>query len=159
MLLSRIARCGEPGCGAGLTARSGKGGRYRYYTCECRVNRSKDACTLPPIRRDALDKVALDALLERVLGSDHLAQRLAGLLERSEEADQRRRRQLAAARASRTEAEKTVGNLLRPVETGAMPADSREVVERITFQRRRRETAATEIERQFSTLARGSRRR
>lgn len=43
------------------------------------------------------------------------------------------RRLLATARTTRTEAEKAIGNLLRLVENGAMPADSREVVERIAF--------------------------
>lgn len=84
LLPSRLARCGEPGCGAGLTVRSGKGGRYHYYTCEHRANRSADACRLPPIRRDTLDTVVLDALLDRVLDPVHLEQLLAGLLERSE---------------------------------------------------------------------------
>ena len=154
MLPSRIARCGEPGCGAGLTVRSGKGGQYHYYTCEHRANRAADACTLPPIRRDALDGVVLDALLDRVLDPAHLEQLLSSLLERSEDADRRRRRQLAAARTSRTEAEKAIGGLLRLVENGTMPADSREVVERIAFQRSRQQSATTEIEsieRQLST--------
>ena len=146
MLPSRIARCGESGCGAGLTVRSGKGGRYHYYTCEHRVNRAADACTLPPIRRETLDEVVLDALLDRVLDPAHLEQLLAGLLERSEDADRRRRRLLATARTTRTEAEKAIGNLLRLVENGTMPADSHEVVERIAFQRARQQSATTEIE-------------
>ena len=50
MLPSRIARCGEPGCGAGLTVRSGKGGRDRYYPCEHRENRAAGACS-PPLAR------------------------------------------------------------------------------------------------------------
>ena len=146
MLPSRVARCGVPGCGAGLTVRSGKGGRYHYYTCEHRVNRAADACTLPSIRRETLDEVVLDALIDRVLDPEHLQQLLAGLLERTEEADQRRRRALAVARTTRTEAEKAIGNLLTLVEKGTMPADSREVVERIALQRARQQSATTEIE-------------
>ena len=146
MLPSRVARCGMADCGAGLTVRSGKGGRYHYYACEHRVNRSADACTLPAIRRETLDEVVLDALLDRVLDPDHLQQLLAGLLERSDEADGRRRRALAVARTTRTEAEKAIGNLLTLVEKGTMPADSREVVERIAFQRARQQIAATEID-------------
>ena len=118
MLPSRLARCAEPGCGAGLTVRSGKGGRYHYYTCEHRVNRAANACTLPPIRRETLDEVVLNALLDRVLDPAHLEQLLAGLFERSEDADRRRRRLLATARATRTETEKAIGNLLRLVENG-----------------------------------------
>ena len=134
MLPSCIARCGEPNCGAGLTVRSGKSGDYHYYTCEHRANRAADACTLPSIRREVLDEVVLDALLDRVLDPVQLEQLLAGLLERSDDADRRRRRQLATAPTSRTEADKAIGNLLRLVETGTLPADSREVVVRIAFQ-------------------------
>lgn len=143
MLPSRIARCGLPDCGAGLTVRSGKGGQYHYYVCEHRANRAADACTLPSIRREKLDEVVLDALLDRVLDPDNLQQLLAGLLERTEEADQRRRRVLADARTTRTEAEKAIGNLLTLVETGTVPADSREMVERIAFQRARHQAATT----------------
>lgn len=42
MLPSAVARCAEPGCGAGPTVRSGKGGRYHYHNCEHRVNRDKE---------------------------------------------------------------------------------------------------------------------
>lgn len=88
----------------------------------------------------------LDALLDRVLDPEHLEQLLANLFERSDDADRRRRRQLATARTSRTEADKAIGGLLRLVENGTMPADSREVVERIAFQRARQQAATTEIE-------------
>lgn len=82
LLPAKIARCGEPDCGAGLTVRSGKSGAYHYYTCEHRVNRSQDACTLPAIPRKDLDKVVMDAILMRVFDPEHLQQLLAGLLER-----------------------------------------------------------------------------
>ena len=71
---------------------------------------------------------------------------LAGLLDRGDEADHRRRRQLATARTSRTEAEKAIGNPPRLVENKTRPADRREMVERIAFQRARQQSPATEIE-------------
>jgi site-specific DNA recombinase len=153
MLPAKLARCGEPGCNGGLTVRSGKGGRYHYYTCEHRVNRSRDACTLPPMPRKMLDDIVLDAIEQRVLAPDHLTALLAGLLEKSDEAEQRRRRALADARAARTEACKAISNLIKLVEQGALGPDDPLIVSRISQQRARERTLATEIvsiERQLS---------
>jgi hypothetical protein len=116
MLSAKTARCGKPDCGAGLTVRSGKGGRYYHYTCEHRVNRARDACTLPPIPRKALDDIVLDALEQRVLAPDHLEKLLGGLLEKSDAAEKRRRAQLATARRAHTEAQKAVALLIDKVE-------------------------------------------
>lgn len=131
MLPATIARCGQPRCGEGLTVRSGKGGQYMYYTCSARVNRSATACDLRAIRREALDGIVLDAVEQRLLDPDHLRLLLSALLEKSDEADTRRRRDLANARTRATNASTALGNLLTLVETGAMsPADPM-VVERI----------------------------
>ena len=59
----------------------------------------------------------LGTVLDRVLNPDHLQRPLAGPLERGEEADQRRRRQLAAARAARTEAKQTIGSSAKEFES------------------------------------------
>lgn len=73
--------------------------------------------------RKVLDDIVLDAIEKRVLAPDHLTALLSGLLERSDEAEQRRRRALADARAACTEAGKVVANLLKLVEQGALAPD------------------------------------
>jgi len=44
-LLIGLAQCG--GCSAGMTIRTGKGGRYRYYSCHSKVNRGASSCGCP----------------------------------------------------------------------------------------------------------------
>jgi site-specific DNA recombinase len=101
MLPATIGRCGQLKCGAGLTVVTGKGGQYHYYACAERVNRGARSCDLQSLRREALDTIVLDALLERILAPEHLRELLAGLLERSDGADARRRKSLGN-RASRS---------------------------------------------------------
>lgn len=42
ILLTGIATCGS--CGGGMTLRTGKSGRYRYYTCATCARQGKPAC-------------------------------------------------------------------------------------------------------------------
>ncbi len=137
MLPATIGRCGQAECGAGLTVVTGKGGQYHYYACAERVNRGAGSCDLQSLRREALDKIVLDALLERILAPEHLRELLAGLLERSDGADARRRKALAIARAGRTDAQKALTNLLILVETGALLPSDPEMAARMAHHRSR----------------------
>jgi DNA invertase Pin-like site-specific DNA recombinase len=58
VLLTGICHCGAIGCGAGLTIRTGKGGRYYYYTCNRRAE-AAGACRCRPIRAEELDKIVV----------------------------------------------------------------------------------------------------
>lgn len=54
-LLIGIARCGMPGCGAGMTIATGKSGQYKYYKCHAKTNRGARSCSCPNVRADRLD--------------------------------------------------------------------------------------------------------
>ena len=41
-LLTGVAKCAT--CGGGMTIRTGKGGRYRYYSCNNRITKGASAC-------------------------------------------------------------------------------------------------------------------
>ena len=62
-LLTGLARCKT--CGAGMTLRTGKGGRYRYYVCAGRAQKGVTACPGQSISMDALDGMVLEALTEQ----------------------------------------------------------------------------------------------
>lgn len=111
VLLTGIAHCGMPGCSAGITIRSGKSGAYRYYTCNSR-SENADSCRCPPIRESELDKLILDGLLHRVLEPARLRTLLAGVLELSDGAQEKRRTDLARIRRERVQAENGLRLLL-----------------------------------------------
>ena len=145
LLPAAVARCGQPSCQAGLTVISGKGGRYHYYRCSARANSASTACDLPSIRRDALDEMVLDALMTRVLQPSRLKIILQHLLERSETANQRRRKDLAVARAELTTTGKAVTNLMMAIESGAFRPDEPAFIERMAQHRARKSALEAEI--------------
>lgn len=63
-LLTGLVRCET--CGGGMTIRTGKGGRYRYYTCNNRVNEGPTSCKGRNIPMPVLDSLVLDNLEARV---------------------------------------------------------------------------------------------
>ena len=60
ILLTGIATCA--GCGGGMTLRTGKTGRYRYYTCSTCARQGKSACKGRSIPMDKLDRLVTDRL-------------------------------------------------------------------------------------------------
>lgn len=125
VLLGGLAACGYPGCGAGMVIRSGKGGAYRYYVCNHKATAGAASCPSKSIREDALDQIVLDGLLERVLEPSRLKLLLTDVLDRSDDADQRRRADLDRIRRERVAAEARLRRLLELVEEGLMsPRDA-----------------------------------
>lgn len=108
-LLASVARCGM--CGSGMTIRTGKGGRYSYYNCNAKVNGAAARCVCKGIRQEKLDAIVMSALERRLFQPDRLRVLLARMLEASADADEQRSRDLAQARASRTQAETRLRNL------------------------------------------------
>lgn len=112
VLLGGVATCGHPGCGAGLVIRSGKAGAYRYYTCNAKATAGAKKCASKPIREEALDQIVLDGLLKRVLAPARLRVLLADVLDRSDEAQERRREDHDRVRRERIAAEARLSRLL-----------------------------------------------
>lgn len=69
-LLTGIAKCGT--CGGGMTLRTGKGGRYRYYTCNTRVTQGKTACEGRNIPMQKLDTLVIEQLEEHLFHEDRM---------------------------------------------------------------------------------------
>ncbi len=154
MLPAAIARCGQPECGAGLTVRTGKGGRYHYYNCSARVNQGADSCNLKAVRREDLDQVVLGELAHRIFDRNRLTELLRHLLDRSQEVIKRRRKDLALARGELTNVAKAITNLLVMIESGVMRPNEPLFVERMAHNRARKsalEADVRSLERQLST--------
>ena len=120
VLLGGIATCGHPECGSGMVLRTGKGGAYRYYVCNRKATAGASSCASKAIREDALDRIVLDGLLRRVLEPSRLKVLLADVLDRSDDAEKRRKADLDRIRRERVSAETRLRRLLELVEEGLM---------------------------------------
>ena len=157
-LLTGVAVCAIPCCGKGLTIRTGKGGQYAYYAGGAKVAGSASRCSCQSIRKEALDGIVIDALLERLLKPDHLAELLAHVLDASDTADERRTRDLQQARSERTRAETGISKLLELVETGLMSARDPVFAKRLSDHRARIASLNATIDSLERQLQRGARR-
>lgn len=80
-LLTGIAKCAT--CGGGMTLRTGKGGRYRYYTCNNSVNKGKSACRGRSIPMTDLDNLVLGEVEQKILAPERLEVLLSALIARA----------------------------------------------------------------------------
>ena len=120
VLLGGIATCGHPECGSGMVLRTGKGGAYRYYVCNRKATAGAASCPSKAIREDMLDGIVLDGLLRRVLEPSRLKVLLSDVLDRSDDAEKRRKDDLDRVRRERIAAETRLRRLLELVEEGLM---------------------------------------
>lgn len=120
VLLGGIATCGHPECSSGMVLRTGMGGAYRYYVCNRKATAGATSCPSKAIREDALDRIVLDGLLLRILQPERLKVLLADVLDRSDDAETRRKDDLDRVRRERIAAETRLRRLLELVEEGLM---------------------------------------
>lgn len=156
-LLRGVAKCGEPGCGSGMTVRSGKGGRYHYYVCNERVNNGR-TCQGPSIPRDLLDKAVLDAVARQLLAPMRLQALLADVVNLSDQQRTRREEELVHARAEQSRLRTAIQRLLILVEEGAIGPRDPAFAERMATNRAALTAASARIDTLEAQLARGSRR-
>ena len=139
-LLTGIAVCGT--CGSGMTLRTGKSGRYRYYACAGAAQKGKTRCPGRSVSMPALDAAVLEHLAERLFTPDRLQIVLDAYLARSAEADVSRREQLAQARRALTEAQGRLSRLLELVEQGLIDVNDPALKERMDVGKLARQAAA-----------------
>ena len=137
ILLSGLAECAA--CGAGMTLRTGKSNRYRYYACAGRAQKGPTKCEGCAIPMDALDKTVLDQVADRVFQPDRLNDLLAGFLDQSRDAEHERRQRVGRLKAELTETEGAVQKLLTLVEKGHMDMDDPALAERLRQHRANRQ--------------------
>jgi len=142
-LLTGLARCAT--CGSGMTLRTGKSGRYRYYTCAGCAQKGKTMCPGRSISMAALDGMVLEHLADRLFTPDRLRVILEAFVTRSAEADTNRRAQLAQARRALAEAEGRVSRLLELVENGLIDVNDPSLKERLYAARLARQATGDRV--------------
>ncbi len=122
ILLTGIATCA--GCGGGMTLRTGKSGRYRYYACATYAQKGKAACEGRSIPMDKLDHAVTERLADQLLTPERVEKLLAGLMERQTARDADHGQRLTALRGKLADAEDRLKRLYQAIENGiADPAD------------------------------------
>jgi len=82
-LLTGICFCAT--CGGAMMLRTGKSGRYRYYTCCTKARQSATGCPGRTVPMDKLDTLAADYIEQRLLQPQRLEKILSAVLDRREE--------------------------------------------------------------------------
>ncbi|WP_187969837.1 recombinase family protein [Aquibium microcysteis] len=121
ILLTGLARCAK--CNGMMTIRTGKGGRYRYYTCAGAQSRGKEACEGLSIPMDKLDDASVSAVLEKVLVPERVAALLTDLESRHHDRQGALKSEAIRVEAELSEKRAGLSRLYDAIEQGVMKLD------------------------------------
>lgn len=144
-LLTGVIYCAD--CGGAMTVMTGKGGRYRYYSCSNRRRKGPTACPAGIIRTEQLENAVAQYIEKRLLEPSRLEEILANLLDRRQEqaADQSKR--IAELDQKSNEAQQRLGRLYAAIERGAVDVDDPDLADRIASLKTVRDEAKKEADR------------
>jgi site-specific DNA recombinase len=151
-LLTGICFCA--GCGKAMTLRTGKGGRYRYYTCSTKARQGETGCLGHTVPMDKLDRVVADHIEQRLLQPKRLEQILSSVLDRREERAERRTAHIAALRKRAAEADAKLKRLYDAIENGIADLSDPMLKNRIAELKAIRDQARADAERAEDAIER-----
>jgi site-specific DNA recombinase len=151
-LLTGICFCA--GCGKAMTLRTGKGGRYRYYTCSTKARQGETGCPGRTVPMDKLDRVVADHIEHRLLQPKRLEQILSSVLNRREERAERRTAHIAELRKRASEADAKLKRLYDAIENGIADLADPMLKERIAELKAIRDQARADAERAEDAIER-----
>lgn len=151
ILLTGIATCAS--CGGGMTLRTGKSGRYRYYTCATCAQKGKTACKGRSIPMDKLDRLVTERLADQLLTPERVGKLLIGLMERQSARDQDHASRLTALRSKVTDAEARLGRLYAAIENGIADPSDMTLKERIEAVKTERDIAQVAFDRAVAEVS------
>lgn len=150
ILLTGLATCAS--CKGGMTLRTGKSGRYRYYVCASAAQKGETACTGRAVPMDKLDNLITARLADDLLTPERVEKLLGALIERQGDRDADRAHRLTSLKAKLGEAEERLKRLYAVIESGAADPSDSTLKERIAALRTEREIAKTAYERAAAEL-------
>ena len=150
ILLTGIATCAS--CSGGMTLRTGKSGRYRYYTCATCAQQGKAACKGRSIPMDKLDKLVTERLADQLLTPERVAKLLAGLMERQTAKNDDYSARLTSLRAKLTDAESRLGRLYAAIESGITDPSDATLKDRVAAVKTERDIAQVAFDRAVAEL-------
>ena len=129
-LLTGICFCAA--CGGAMTLRTGKSGRYRYYTCCTKARQGETGCEGRTVPMEKLDSVVAEHIEPRLLQPKRLEQILSRVLDRREERAKRRTAHIAELRKRAAEADAKLKRLYDAIENGIADLSDPMLKERVT---------------------------
>jgi len=115
-LLTGICFCAA--CGMAMTLRTGKSGRYRYYTCSTKARQGETGCRGRTVPMEKLDTLVADHIERRLLQPSRLEEILSSVLDRREERTERRATHIAELRKRAAEVDAKLKRLYDAIENG-----------------------------------------
>lgn len=114
-----------------MTLRTGKGNRYRYYTCATQAHRGRIVCRGQSVPMADLDTRVVDAVAERVLQPERLTRLLDSYLAASADANADRQGRFTRLKGESTEATGAKARLLKLVAKGLLDDDDPELIQQL----------------------------
>ena len=124
-----------------MTLRTGKTGRYRYYTCSTCARQGKSSCEGRSIPMDKLDRFVTDRFADRLLTPERVGDLLAGLMERQSAKNEDHATRLTALRAKISDVENRLGRLYAAIETGLADLNDQTLKDRVVAVKTERDLA------------------
>jgi Recombinase zinc beta ribbon domain len=101
-----------------MTLRTGKSGRYRYYTCSTKSRQGETGCKGRTVPMDKLDTLIADHIERRLLRPARLEEILSSAPDRREETAERRATHIAESRNRAAAADAKLKRLYNAIENG-----------------------------------------
>jgi site-specific DNA recombinase len=149
-LLTGLIHCAK--CGGAMTIRTGKGGRYRYYTCSTKARQGPTACTGMTVPMEKLDALVATHLEKRLLDPKRLEQVLSSILDRRQERSERKQQHIAELNKRETETDLRLNRLYDAIEGGGANLDDPELKTRIATLKATRDQARVDADRASALL-------
>jgi site-specific DNA recombinase len=135
-----------------MTLRTGKGNRYRYYTCSTKARQGETGCVGRSVPVDKLDNLVAGHIEHRLLAPERLEEVLASVLDRRQERTERRREHIAELNKRATEADLRLKRLCDAIETGVADLGDPGLKERIAGLKAIRDQAQADAMRALAAL-------
>jgi len=149
-LLTGICFCAD--CGGAMTLRTGKGGRYRYYTCSIKARQGETGCKGRSIPMEKLDNLIAEHISERLLHPERIDEVLASVLDRRQERTARRGEHITELNKRAAETDLRLKRLYDAIESGVADLDDPALKERIAGLKAIRDQAQTDAQRAAAML-------
>lgn len=150
ILLTGVATCAT--CGGGMTLRTGKSGRYRYYVCAAAAQKGKTACPGRAVPMERLDNVVMERIADELLTPQRVAQLLRGLMDRQAKRNSDYAGRLSGLRGKLSDAEGRLSRLYQAIENGIADASDPTLKDRVAAVKTERDIAKAAYERALGEM-------
>lgn len=150
ILLTGLATCAS--CQGGMTLRTGKSGRYRYYACATCAQKGKSACKGRAIPMDKLDMIVTDRFAHQLLSPQRVEKLLGGLIERQANKSADFADRVANLRKTLSDTEARLKRLYDAIENGVADPTDETLKDRIANIKTERDIAQITLDRALTEL-------